>query len=390
MIRATIDIIEVIAVLGTVSSMVYFGFCIVCALRFLRENKNADKSVRATQATPPVSILKPLKGADSQMYENFRSHCLQDYTEYEIIFGVSEPDDPAIQFVERLRQEFPERSIHLVLCHENLGGNTKVSNLAQMSERAKYAHLIVNDSDIRVEHDYLRRVLAPLEQENVGLVTCLYRGLTNSTLTSCVESLGIVDFSAGVLAARQLEGGLHFGLGSTLAFRRRELDAIGGFARLADYLADDYELGRRIAQRHLDVKLSEVIVETILPRYTLGEAILHQLRWARTVRTSRPGGYFGLVMTFGLFWASLALIFSTGAGWAWELLVAVLLPRMALVLLVGHRVLLDRQVHNLLWLLPLRDLVAPLFWLAGFMGSTVTWRGQRFVVSKGKLGKLAS
>jgi ceramide glucosyltransferase len=389
MIRAAIEITKVIAVFLTVSSMGYYAFCIVCAFRFLRERKNADKSVGATQAYPPVSICKPLKGTDPEMYENFRSHCLQDYPEYEIIFGVSDPDDPAIQLVEQLKREFPERSIRLVVCHESVGPNTKVSNLVQMAQRAKCSLFVVNDSDIRVDRDYLRRVLAPLQQESIGLVTCLYRAIANSTLTSCIESLGIVDFSAAVLSSHRVEGGLRFGLGSTLAFRRRELEAIGGFEALVNYLADDYQLGQRIFERQLAVKLSDVIVETVLPAYTLREFVAHQLRWARTVRTSRPRGYSGFVITFGLFWGLLALFFSSGATWAWQLLLAVLLLRTGMMLLVGRGVLLDRQIHKLIWLLPLRDLIAPLFWFASFLGNTVAWRGDRFVVSKGKLAKVS-
>lgn len=388
MIRAAIEIIKAIAVLGTISSMGYYCFCIVCVLELLRERARADRSPGSTNATPPVSVLKPLKGTDPEMYENFRTHCLQDYPEYEIIFGVSDHDDPAIPLVEQLKREFPGGSIHLVVCRERVGPNIKVSNLLQMARRAKYSFLIVNDSDIRVDREYLRRVIAPLEQENIGLVTCLYRAIANSRLTSCIESLGIVDFCAAVLSARRVEGGLRFGLGSTLAFRRRELEAIGGFEALVNYLADDYQLGQRIVQRQLAVKLSDVTVETVLPAYTLREFIAHQLRWARTVRTSRPRGYSGFVITFGLFWGLLALLLSGVATWACVLLVAVLLLRTAMMLLVGRGVLLDRHIQRLMWLLPLRDLIGPLFWFASFLGNTVTWRGDRFVVSRGKLAKV--
>src|SRR5580658_9905888 len=189
--------------------------------------------------------------------------------------------------------------------------------MAQMLTEARYDCLIVNDSDIRVEPDYLRRVTAPLADLRIGLATCLYRGVAGATLGSRLEALGIsTDFCASVLAARQLEGGIRFGLGSTLAFRRAELEKIGGFESFLDYLADDYELGKRIAGLGLTVHLSDVVVETFLPPYRVREFLAHQLRWARGVRDARPRGYFGLVLTFGFLWALLAVVASQGALWS--------------------------------------------------------------------------
>ena len=387
----TAEIIEIIAVLGAFSSVSYYALCLWSAAGFLRERKAAGEGARPTQFVPPVSILKPLKGTDPEAYESFRSHCLQDYPEYEIIFGVSDPRDPAAELVERLKKEFPQRLIRLMFCPKNLGTNTKVSNLAQMLAVARYEYLIVNDSDIRVEPDYLRRVVAPLADPKVGMVTCLYRSVAGPTLGSRLESIGISsDFSAGVLAARQLERGIRFGLGSTLAFRRRDLESIGGFEALADYLADDYEIGSRIAARGLEVKLSEVVVETFLPPYTPREFVDHQLRWARSVRDSRPWGSVGLGLTFGLPWTLLALVFSLGAAWAWELLAAVAAMRVAVALVIGSLVLRDRQVLRWLGLLPLRDVVALLVWLASFTGHTVSWRGDSFELKRGKLVRIGS
>jgi ceramide glucosyltransferase len=381
-------IFEFIAVLGTVASMAYFLLCLFSAARFLRERKATGEGARPTQ---PVSILKPLRGTDPEMYESFRSHCLQDYPEYEIIFGVSDPDDPAIDLVERLKKEFPQRAIHLMICSQYLGSNTKVSNLAQMLPQAKYETILVNDSDIRVESDYLTRVLTPLQDNQIGLVTCLYRGIASPTMGSRLEAIGIsTDFAAGVLTARQLEGGIRFGLGSTLAFRRRDLEAIGGFEAIVDYLADDYEIGKRIAARGLKVKLSEVLVETFLPAYTLRQFLDHQLRWGRAVRDSRRGGYLGLVLTFGLPWAVLALVLGRGALWAWILLAAVASLRIAVALVVGWSVLRDRQVLSLLALLPLRDFAALLVWFGSLFGHKVIWRGDAFKLKDGKLVRIGS
>jgi ceramide glucosyltransferase len=329
------------------------------------------------------------------MYESFRSHCLQDFPDFEIIFGVSDADDPAIQLIERLVIEFPDRVIRVVICSKKLGTNTKVSNLAQMMVEAKHELILVNDSDIRVSPDYLRRVTAPLSDSKLGLVTCLYRGVPTSTLGSRLESLGIsADFSAGVLAARQLEGSIHFGLGSTLAFRRHDLEAIGGFEAFVDYLADDYEIGQRIAAQNLEVILSDVVVETFLPAYTLRQFVDHQLRWGRTVRDSRRWGYVGLVSTFGLPWALLALLMSLWLNpeflLAWGLFAVVAGLRIAVALLVGRSVLDDRRVLALLPLLPVRDLIALIVWIASLAGDTVIWGGDSFRLKNGKLIRIDS
>ena len=384
-----IKLIQIVAVLGTLSSIGYYLMCLLSAVKFLRERKTST-AAGSGETTPPVSILKPLKGTDPEMYESLRSHCLQDYPEYEIIFGVKDTNDPATQIVARLKAEFPQRFIRLVVCPENLGANTKVSNLAQMLPGARYEFLIVNDSDIRVEPDYLRRVIAPLSDPKVGMVTCLYRGVPARTLGSRLESLGIsTDFSAGVLVARQVEGGIRFGLGSTLAFRRHDLEAIGGFLAFVDYLADDYEIGSRIAAQGLEVKLSETVVETFVPPYSVREFLLHQLRWARSVRDSRPWGYLGLGLTFGLIWGLLTLISAHAAAWTWTLLTATLAMRMAVAIVVGSLVLSDRHVLRLLWLIPLRDLIAALLWVASFTGHTVAWRGVAFRLKDGKLDRIS-
>jgi ceramide glucosyltransferase len=384
MIQHTIGILEIVATLGCLSSCIYYLVCLISVAAFLRGSK-ASTSTRPTHARS-VSMLKPLKGIDPQIYESFRSHCLQDYAEFEIVFGVSDPADPAVASVERLKQEFPKRAIQLVVCPNILGANVKVSNLEQMLQTARFEYLVVNDSDIRVEPDYLKRVIAPLADEQAGMVTCLYRGVAAPTLGSQLEALGIsTDFSAGVLTAQLIEGGLSFGLGSTLAFRRRDLNQIGGFRSIVEFLADDYELGHRIAGLGLKIVLSDVVVETHLPAYDLGGFLAHQMRWARGVRDARLGGYVGLIATFGLMWALLTLILARAAAWSWAVLGVVLLLRILVSLAVGRSVLKDRQLPSQLWLLPLRDLSAVGVWIASFWGHTVTWRGDRFELRKGRL-----
>ncbi len=390
MIHTTARILQLAGLLGCVSSSIYYLICLWSAATFIRLRK-AGEGARPTRSLslPPVTILKPLKGTDPDIYESFSSHCLQDYPEYEIIFGISDPDDPAVASVRQLQQEFPQRTIRLIVAPEQVGANVKVSNLEQMVQAARYEHLLVNDSDIRVEADYLRRVVGPLLDERVGMVTCLYRGVAAPTLGSQLESLGIsTDFCAGVLVARQLEGGLHFGLGSTLAFRKKELQKIGGFRSVVDFLADDYELGRRIANLGLQVQLSDAVVETHLPAYDLRGFLAHQVRWSRGVRDSRTGGYIGLASTFGLMWGLVALIASRAAPWAWAVLGVTALLRLAVALVVGRTVLQDRRLVGQLWLLPVRDLIAVAVWIASFAGHTVTWRGDRFQLRDGKLTRI--
>lgn len=389
--------LQLVTLLGCAASSFYYLACLWSAASFLRkrgadthvhELSKAPGAVQSAADTfqPPVSILKPLKGVDPEIYESFRSHCLQDYPECEIILGVSDLADPAVASVRQLQQEFPDRPIKLIVCEKILGSNVKVSNLVQMLSEARHEYLIVNDSDIRVNPDYLTRVMAPLADKRVGMVTCLYRGIAAETLGSKLEALGIsADFSPGVLVAQKLDGGLGFGLGSTMAFRRADLARMGGFETMLDYLADDYELGRRIAGLGMQVELSDVVVETHLPSYSGRDFLAHQLRWARGIRDARAGGYFGLIATFGVMWSLLNLLAAHAAAWSWAILAGVLLLRFAVALFVGSSVLRDRQVISQLWLLPLRDLIAAGIWLVSFFGHTVTWRGNSFVLKNGKL-----
>jgi len=365
------------------------GYCVLCIWAAARFASQARRGSAQIVDLPPVSILKPLKGTDPEMYESFRSHCLQDYPEYEILFGISHANDPAAALVEKLQHEFPGREIRLLLCEKNLGANGKVSSLVQLAAAAKYGFILVNDSDIRVAPDYLRTVVAELQAPDTGLVTCLYRGVPANTIASRLESLGVsTDFVPGVLVARQIEGGLHFGLGSTLALRRKHLEAIGGFEAIVDYLADDYELGKRIADIGLKVELSNTTVDTFLPEYSFSGFFSHQLRWARTIRASRPGGYAGLLVTYTMPWAILFLFLAHGATWAWVLFAGAALLRLAMALVTGVSVLQDSNVVRSLWLLPIRDILAVSVWIGGLLGKKIVWRGEEFYLDRGKLKRV--
>jgi len=382
-------VIEAITALGAVSSLGFYVLSVSGIGSFLRKIRKQNGSLNHAGSFPPVSILKPLKGIDPHIWECFCSHCEQDYPDYELIFGVSDPQDPAIEVVRKLQKQYPHRRIDLVICRRDLGANRKLSTLAQMLPAARHEILLVNDSDIRVAPEYLRRVAAPLADPAVGMVTCLYRGIAAGTIGSRLEALGIsTDFVPGVLSARLIEDGLHFGLGSTLMFRRSDLKSIGGFEAVLEYLADDYELGNRIAALGKRVELSEAVVDTYLPAYSLRQFLDHQLRWARSVRGARPWGYVGLILTQGIPWALALLVAARGIAWAWWLFAAILTARLAAGLSSGLAVLRDRRVLRDLYLLPIRDLLAPIVWAFGLIGNRIVWRGDIFYLESGRLVRL--
>ena len=384
-------LLEAVAAIGTVGSLVFYFLSALSLASFLSDTRKKLKQPLPPETQlPPVSILKPLKGIDPEIWESFCSHCEQEYPKFQLIFGVSDPADPAVEVVRKLQTKYPNLPIELIVCNRVLGTNIKVSNLAQMLPATRHELLLVNDSDIRVPTDYLREVIAPLADASVGLVTCLYRGVASPTarptIGSRLEALGIsTDFVPGVLSARFLERGLHFGLGSTLAFRRRDLESIGGFEALLDYLADDYELSRRIASTGKKVELSAATVTTFLPAYTLRQFFRHQLRWSRTIRDARRWGYAGLFFTFGLPWALVTLIAARGAEWAWALLTMAVAARLAVGFVAAEVVLHDRQALRNIVLLPLRDMIAPFVWAASFMGNRIHWRGDVFDLKDGRL-----
>ncbi|HTB98312.1 MAG TPA: bacteriohopanetetrol glucosamine biosynthesis glycosyltransferase HpnI [Terracidiphilus sp.] len=355
-------------------------------------------SRRAPQAAfaPSVSILKSLKGLDPGMLNAFRSHCTQTYAgNYELLFGVASLDDPAVAAVRQLQSEFPAQKIQLIECARKLGTNGKVGTLAQLVPHAQHDFLLVNDSDITVSTRYLERVIAAFEPppnrrdktaRQVGLVTAFYRGRAHKTLASLFEALTIsTDFLPSVMLALVVERGLRYGLGSTLAFRREALQRIGGYEVLADYLADDYELGARIAEAGYRIAIAPEVVETGVPAYRWSEFAAHQLRWMRTVRDARPGGYTGLIFAHGLSWALLNVIASGASPLSLWLVALTFFLRLTLAMTVGAEVLGDHQVLPSLWLLPLHDLTSMGLWIAGFAGDSIVWRGEKFIVKKGKL-----
>ena len=398
-------VVASITTIITFASVFYFIATLLAARSFMR------RRVPTAEFAPGVSILKPLKGFDPGMYEAFASHCRQQYTgEYELLFGVSSLDDPAVAAVERLKAEFPEREIRLIVCPEKLGMNGKIGNVIQLAAQARYDYLIVNDSDIHVSPRYLSRIMAGFSPtaaakdsarmehpKSVGMVTAPYRGIAHGgknskgSVGSKMEALGIAtDFFPGVLTALMLDRGMRFGLGSTLAVSREALSAAGGFAAVVDSLADDYQLGARIHKAGYAVRLSREVVATSVPAYGLRDFFAHQLRWARAVRDSRKLGYLGMVVTFGLPWAVFNLIACGFSLDSVALLSLTVAARVTVALTAGVGILGDTQVLRDLWLLPLRDFCALWVWVWSFAGNSIQWRGETFLLKQGKLVKRAA
>ena len=347
-----------------VAAAAYYLLAIVAAARWGRP---AAGPVSAGRGPAPLSILKPVHGRDPRFYEAIVSHASQDYPEFEILFGAGDPRDPALQDIARLKREFPGRRIEVVVAETN-APNAKVGVLAELAKRARYPLLLVNDSDIVAPPGYLRAATASLADPKVGLVTCLYRGIADSWAARS-EALGIsTEFAPSVLVARLL-GQAEFALGSTMVFRAEALRQMGGFETIAHYLADDYQTGRHIKELGYRIEFASVVVETDLGGESWAQTWRHQLRWARTIRVSRPAGYFGYVVTHATLWALVAL--AAGQWWAAALALGL---RMLAGLVVGAGVLKDRRVAQDFWLMPLRDLFGFAVWVAGLFGHTVQWR----------------
>ena len=395
-------ITEGLLALLTVGGLVYGALALLGARSFAHRLRRVRALAIVDESS--VSVLKPLKGADEELHAALRSHCVQRYGgAVEVLCGVRSAEDPAVAVVRAVQEEFPEAALRLVVCPDELGTSGKVATLVQLVREARFDHLLVNDADIVVSPDYLREIMrwfsAPpvkaRDERQVGMVTAPYIGLAHAgargrvPVTARLESLGIAtEFLPGVLTARMLEGGIRFGLGSTLAMRADALAAIGGFAPLLESLADDYELGARIAAAGWRVELAGEVVRTGVPAYTWRGLWHHQLRWARSTRDSRRAGYLGLGITYCLPWAVLTLVASGGALWGWALLSLALLSRVSTALSVGVGLLGDGQVLRDLWLLPVRDGFGLVLWLWSFAGDTVVWRGERFRLRRGRLERL--
>jgi ceramide glucosyltransferase len=365
---------------GAIISLLYYLAVLFSAWRFFRHPVRWDPGF-----APPVSILKPVRGLDREAYENFASFCNLDYPEYEILFGVSDASDPAVPVIRKLISDYPNRNIRLFIGTECKGWNSKVRKLCRLSHEARYPILVVSDSDIRVRRDYLRVIVSPLKDPKIGAVTCMYHMQPEAKLGSEVEAVGLTsDFMAAVVVARQLEG-VKFALGATTAITAQHLKEIGGFEAIADCFSDDFEIGRRIAEKGYDVELLPYTVATLSPSQGALDAVKHQLRWAIGVRNSRPWGQLGRLLTQALPWT----VAATAVQHTWEgtagFLGAYLALRLGVAWAVGVWGLKDPLLRKRLWLVPIWDALAFIILAVSFSKSRIEWRGSEFYVRKGRL-----
>ncbi len=362
---------------------IYYAIAIFSSLRFFVAAK--AKKDRVSGFVPPVSNLKPVRGLDPDAYENFASFCRQDYPNYEILFCIGDTSDPAYPVLQRLVRDFPERQIRIVIGSGRIATNDKVAKLARLVEEASHEHLVISDSDVRVEPDYLRKVIAPLEDPKVGATTCFYVPIEESTWVQRLQDVGMAsDFYPGILVAKQLDG-VKFALGPTIATTRTRLQAFGGYGSIENRPADDLLVGRLIAEQGYEVELLPYTISTVADYQSLSELFHKRLRWITVMRHMRPWGHFGLIFTLGLPWALLATALLPRAGVAASYLGGYLIVRALLTLMVGSWGLKQQGVWKKLVFIPVWDGMATVIWLASFTRKSIRWRGRDYLMRDGEL-----
>lgn len=364
--------------IGLLSSTCFLVLGVVSAIRF-RQRSRLRPVVDSSY--PHISLLKPVCGLEPNLEENLASFFRQDYPNFEIVFGAQDASDPALEVVRNLQRRNPHINVKFVFSGVPNRPNAKVCSLEKMYAAASSDYFVISDSDVRVTPNYLRDVIGPLLEGDTALVFCLYRGVPTQGVWSWLEALGMsVEMTSGVIVAGMLEG-MKFALGPTMAIRRDALDAIGGFGVLADYCADDYVLGHAVHESGRNVVLSRHVIDHIANHRSFRGSILHQVRWMKSTRFSRPKGHIGTGLTFAMPFGVLGLLVGLAAGhpllalslFGWAVLNAILLS-----LAVGWGVVGDSRALRYCWLYPVRDLMGFCFWGASFFGRDIVWRGIRY------------
>jgi ceramide glucosyltransferase len=334
--------------------------------------------------TPPVSCLKPIRGLDDEAYENFASFCRQDYPEYEILFCVDE-SDPAVAVVQRLMAEYPKAQIRLLYGPDHEAINDKVARLDRLSREARYEVFVLADGDVRVEPNYLRTVVAPLQDPKVGGVTCFYSSIKETNFTEKLQEIGMMcDFFPGILVAWLLDG-VKFGFGQTIVTTRKGVQGFGGFKAIENRPADDLLTCRLVAEQGLEIKLLPYAVQTTPDFRTMKDLIIKRTRWMTVLRHTRPWGHLGLIFTFGLAWSLLAFLLVPTVTTAAVYLGGYLFARILITWLVGVRGLKQSGLWSKMLLIPIWDATAFLIWVASFTRRTIRWRGVDYILRDGTL-----
>jgi ceramide glucosyltransferase len=372
-----------LAGVGLLSCTVFLGLTVVAVLRFRRRKqylKSSDSSL------PPVTLLKPLCGIEPNLEANLESFLRQDYPNFEIIFGTRDANDPALDVAMSVCNRHPGIKVKVVFSGEPDRPNAKVCSLEKMYAAASHDYLVISDSDVGVQPNYLREIVGPLLNPQVGMVTCVYRGVPTGGIWSQLEALGMsVEMTSGVIVADMLEG-MRFALGPTMAIRRQVLDAVGGFGVLANYCADDYVLGHLVHASGHSVSLSRHVIEHFVIDRSLKASLQHQARWMKSTRFSRPKGHIGSGLTFAMpfgllaglagFWAQRPLLGGALLAWA-------VLNRIIISIAVGWGVVRDRRALRYCWLYPIHDFLGFCFWCASFLSRTIVWRGEQYRLELG-------
>lgn len=384
-------LVLVIAFIGTISSTVFLVMALLASRKFRRQAAAWRRRVDATVPTalPPVTVLKPVHGAEPNLERNLETFFQQDYPHYEVVFGCRNSDDPALQAVDNLSRKYPNIPVRVVLSGHPIWPNAKVYSLAKMIASSSNDYFVISDSDINVRPDFLRNVITPLLEPRNGLVTCMYQGVPAPDFWSRLEALGMsIELPSGVMTANMLEG-MKFALGAVMAIRRDALEKIGGIAETRDYYSDDFVLGNLVAERAgLNVVLSHhTRVGHVLTALSFRQTFKTQLRWMQSTRYSRPKGHLGSGLTFSMPFGILGL-FSAGAlGW-WPLGIAICawnyLNRVVQALAIGWLVIGDRRALAGALIYPLRDLLGFSVWVASYLGGdTFNWRGELYRFTPG-------
>ncbi|HTU50074.1 MAG TPA: glycosyltransferase [Acidobacteriaceae bacterium] len=359
---------------------VYYGIAIFSSLRFFLKAKP-----QARPYLPPISILKPVRGLDPEAYDNFASFCRQDYPEYEILFCVGDSHDSALPLIEKLRADFPDCLIRILVGTGRNATNDKVAKLARLVEEASFEHLVISDSDVRVEPQYLRRIVAPMADPGTGAVTCFYVPTKDTSWIQRLQDVGMLsDFYPGILVAWQLDG-VKFALGPTICTTRSHLREFSGYASIENKPADDLWVGRLIAERGHEVVLLPYAISTVPDYQSFRDLFSKRLRWITVMRHMRPWGHAGLIFTLGLPWALFAVAIEPTKIATAVYLGGYFLVRCVLMLSVGSLGLKQRGVWAKLPLIPVWDALATLIWLTSFARKSILWRGHKYAIVNGNL-----